>query len=285
MRWGRSAYRSSYRSHNIGWLFMLAVWPLMLFGQSRTQIRPAGPDAGVVIPTTVGNGDQNDSAAMAEISASAAAMHASSWRTMQATGNVTNAVGGAGSFPAVFSSASGFRSRLDIQTQAGRESTRISWRTGKYQSPDQRIQRLEPDTALAGIFPFQEIFAAQDKLFHLTITDDGFCRVSGVDLHRITVGVPAAGTDPNTKNPHTFPIDFYFDPTSHLLVKTVTYATLRGNSRVRFMRVITYGDYRQVSSVMLPFRYTETIDGEVSRIFQVSSVQVDPVLSSTYFEF
>ena len=284
MRCNRRANRSLYSSRNLGLLFVLATCPVAVSGQSRASIRLTGSDMGVVIPTSVRNVDQNDPGAIAEITASATAMHAGSWKAMQATGTVTYSQGGPEAFPAVFSTASGFRSRLDIQTPAGTESTRLFWRAGKYQSPGQRIQQLDPDTALAGIFPFQAIFA-QDKLFHPAVTDDGLCRISGVDLHRITVALPTAGINPSTKSRNTLPIDFYFDPTSHLLVKTVTYTTLRGNSRVHFIRVITYGDYRLVNSVLVPFRFTESIDGEPLQTFQASSVQIDPALNPSYFEF
>jgi hypothetical protein len=93
------------------------------------------------------------------------------------------------------------------------------------------------------------------------------------------------GNDPVTNKRNTVAIDFYFDPKSHLLIKSATSGSTDGDKRVHCLTVVTYSDYRIVNTSLIPFRYTETVDGGISRILQLSSVQLSPALGTAYFEF
>jgi hypothetical protein len=77
----------------------------------------------------------------------------------------------------------------------------------------------------------------------------------------------------------------YFDPTSHLLVKTATAIALGGMRNTSLLRVVTYADYRAVGSSLIPFRYIETLGGQPQWTLQLSSAQTDPTLNEQYFQF
>ena len=79
--------------------------------------------------------------------------------------------------------------------------------------------------------------------------------------------------------------DFYFDPTSHLLIKSVCPVLMGAGHPVTFLSVVTYSDYRKVGTAMIPFRYTETLNGQLYRTLQLSGVQLSPDLTSQYFQF
>ena len=279
-RFGITAYQGAIA---VSFLSLVAVGCCL--SQSTKPIALSGPDSGVVIPRPTGTLGQSDALALAELKANITAASALNWSGMQGTGTISYGPQGSESYPVTLSYGKGHRFRLDVQTTKGVESTRIDGLDGKLRASDGRIATLDPDSALAGIFPFELPFVAAIPNAGYSIIDHGSVNVGTASLHRITLELGSVGLNPATKKRNTSAVDFYFDPASHLLVKSAAYGYMAGSTRARFLTVVSYSDYRPVGTTLIPFHFVETIEGQLSRVVQLSSVQLNPSVSSAYFEF
>lgn len=246
-------------------------------------MNPGSLDADVPIPASTGILDQQEAGALAELAGHQTAVGSSTWSGMQATGTIIYAGQNSPAYAATFSSLGSDMYRPDLQTSKGQTSTRIHGLMGKMQGGDMQVSPMDPNAALAGLFPFALLRSTEFQA--TTLIDHGLTNIGGVELHRITLERASLGNNPVTKARNTLATDFYFDPTSHLLVKSAAFAPTDSNTRSRSLTVVTYGDYRTVGSSLVPFRYTETIAGQAALTLQLSNVQLNPALNSTYFEF
>ena len=69
------------------------------------------------------------------------------------------------------------------------------------------------------------------------------------------------------------------------LAKSASSSFIAVGHSAKFLRVVTYSDYRKVGTAMVPFRYDESMDGQQYWVVQLSDVQLNPVLDATYFQF
>ncbi len=269
-------------------LYRLVATSVILAGYGLGQSglpRTVGPlDGDVLIPVPTGVIGQKDAAALTELANDLAAVGTSPWGGMQGTGTITIAQDPT-PYSATLSNLGGDCYRLDAQLTKGAMSIRIHHRMGKIQDSDGTVSVLPPETASLELFPFALLRAPHFPSASASLLDHGLVSVGGAELHRITFEFAGIGRNPATKSTQTNAIDLYFDPTSHLLIKSATSIHLVGGRQTTFLSVVTYGDYRRVATSMVPFRYTETLQGQQYRTLQLSSVQLNPALSPTYFEF
>ena len=141
------------------------------------------------------------------------------------------------------------------------------------------------ETAMAGIFPFEMPRLASFTASSASIFDRGIVAFGGAQLHRISFERASTGTNPITKSPNTSVMDFYFDPTSHLLKASAVSVPIDRVHSAKVLLVVVYDDYRRVGDCMMPFRFTETMEGQPYRMLQLSDVQPNVALDSTQFEF
>ena len=254
------------------------------FGQGTAQ-SPIGPFGdGIVVPTATGVLDHKDAEALAEWSSHRGAVGSDPWKGMQGTGKITYGSQDSTAYDASLTNLAGDSFRLDAKTNKGEMSIRIHGRLGKTKGGD-AVTPLPSDTAAAGLFPFERARLNRYTGAGTSLVDHGLTLISGTQLHRITLETPTLSRNPVTKSQETTATDFYFDPTSHLLVKTADSVQIVVGQRAKFLTVIMYGDYRKVGNSMIPFRYTETMDGQLYWTLQLSEVTLNPVLDATYFEF
>jgi hypothetical protein len=204
---------------------------------------------------------------------------------MQGTGTITYGSQDPTGYSASLSNLGADRFRLDVQTKKGLESVRIDGRGGKVQSTDGKISLIPSDVASLAIFPFE---LPRVRNLHgglATLHDRGLVLIGGVQLHRITYESQTLDLPLKGRTQPTSSIYMYFDPATHLLIKTASLVHLPQSRPVGFLSVVTYGDYRKVDGVLIPFRYSETVEGELCRTLQLSDVQLNPGLDSTYFDF
>ena len=239
--------------------------------QSTARYNPGLLDHDVPIPAAVVKSGQIDPMALSEIASHLKAVGAGPWIGMQGTGTITWG-NDATNYDATLTALGASRFRLDAQTVNGPMSIRIERNAGNIQRPDGTRAQLPPMTAASGLVQFEVPRLANLSVFSLV--DHGLVAVQGVQLHRITVSSKASNV-----------IDMYFDPTSHLLVKTATAIALGGMRNTSLLRVVTYADYRAVGSSLIPFRYIETLGGQPQWTLQLSSAQTDPTLNEQYFQF
>jgi len=255
------------------------------YPQIATTSNSSTTIGGIAIPVKTGKLRRIDASALDEVHAHIAAVGATTWGGMQGTGTITYGSQDATAYDAILSNAGGNKFRLDAQTKQGTLSIRIRQFAGKIQDSNMRISTLDPDTASTGIFPFEILRTKAFPSPATSLIDNGLVNIEGIQLHRITYEYGSIGKNSLTHARNTAAIDFYFSPTSHLLVKSSASVLIDGTPRSHFLVVDTYSDYREVGSSMVPFRYTEIIDGQLSRTLQLTNVQLDPTLDSSYFDF
>ncbi|MDQ2843739.1 MAG: hypothetical protein M3Y72_22395 [Acidobacteriota bacterium] len=242
-----------------------------------------GFDNDISFPDTKGPLGQKDGPALTELIGHLTAVGASPWTGMQATGQITYGTEDATAYSATLSILGGTGFRLDAQSSKGQMSIRIVDEHGSIQEADGRKHPLPADTAATGIFQFVQPRLPNFPDATESLLDRGVKSVDGVPLHKVTV--ESAGENLNPAVPANVATDFYFDPTSHFLVKSANSIRIDGAGNNNFLRVITYADYRKVGNSMVPFSYTQTLDGRKQWTLQITEVQLNPTLNSTFFEF
>lgn len=253
--------------------------------EHATPTSALGFDTDVSIPNATGALGRQDAAALKEITEHLAIVGSAPWLGMQGTGQIVYGTKDPTAYSATLSVLGNDRFRLDAQTNKGEMSLRIQGPVGKIQGGGGPSETIPPETAAAGIFPFGLVRTLHFPGRETSLIDHGLTTVGGIQLHRISVETPSIGRDPVTKSRRTIAIDLYFDPTSHLLVKSASSSFVAVGHSAKFLRVVTYGDYRKVGTAMVPFRYTESMDGQQYWALQLSDVQLNPALDTTYFQF
>jgi outer membrane lipoprotein-sorting protein len=98
----------------------------------------------------------------------------------------------------------------------------------------------------------------------------GNLTVIGDRQARIVQGKKASGT----------PIKLYFDEESGLLVRLVRYSS--GSPVGRVPTQIDFEDYREVSGIQFPFKWTSTwTDGRT--VYQLKNIQINPTIPAARF--
>jgi hypothetical protein len=253
--------------------------------QITQTLAPGSLDTDVAIPNATGELGHQDAAALKEITEHLAVVGSAPWLGMQGTGQIVYGAKDPTAYSATLSILQDDRFRLDAQTNKGEMSLRIHGQAGKIQGTGGPAETIPPDTAAAGIFPFGLVRKVHFPGRDTSLVDHGLTTVGGVQLHRITVETPSIGRDPVTKSRRMIAIDLYFDPASHLLAKSASSSFIAVGHSAKFLRVVTYSDYRKVGTAMVPFRYDESMDGQQYWALQLSDVQLNPVFDATYFQF
>ena len=254
--------------------------------QSNTSPAAVSPlDHSVLTPTASAPLGQADAAATAELMAANSILaRGNPWTGIQGTGTITYA-----DDPTQYSVTLSNRGlnefRLDIQVPGGVESTRIVGRAGRIQAANGAVTEIDPDTAIMGIFPFEYVAKAAIPGKNTALLDRGAITANGQSLHRVTLEMSSVLRDQKTKSQKVLPVDLYFDSSTHLLTKSVSSILIPGSRLVPFLSVVTYSDYRSVGASMVPFRFVETLNGQPYRTVQLKSVQMNPTLPETYFQF
>ena len=242
----------------------------------------ATPSIPISTPTPTGVLGHLDPAALSEVVAHRTAVGGLSWAGMQAVGQVS--YGSSTTSYSVTLSNFGDRAfRLDVTTPKGISSTRIYGVMGKQQASDGTTVPITIDNCQAGLFPFELARSVYLQSPSVTLTDGGMSTIDGMTLHRVTLERATLGRNPVTQQRQTVVIDLYFDPSTHLLVKSRVPVDIGRN--VKLISDVTYSDYRLVGVVRITFQFNETIDGQPYRSVQLSAVTIVPTLDSTLFAF
>ncbi len=293
-RRSRGPQCGSHSSRRIGQCILLLVMACVIAQAQSTptsveHIPPNsafGPlDKDVATPNATGVLGHQDTAALKEVTEHLATVGSTPWLGMQGTGQIVYGSKDPTAYSATLSTMGSDQFRLDAQTNKGEMSLRIHGPVGKIQGTGGPAEIIPPETAAAGIFPFGLVRTVHFPGRQTSLMDHGLTAVDGVQLHRITVESPSFGRDPVTKSRRTIAIDLYFDPATHLLAKSASSSFISVGHSAKFLRVVTYSDYRKVGTSMVPFRYDESMDGQQYWALQLSNVQLNPVFDATYFQF
>ncbi|WP_188553841.1 hypothetical protein [Edaphobacter dinghuensis] len=252
---------------------------------SAQSSSPAVFDKDVPIPTITEPFGQWDATALNEIVDHLKVVGTSPWSGLQGTGQITYGVEDTTAYSATLSILDGTGFRLDGQTAKGELSIRINGGRGKIQEGDGHLYPLLPNTAKSGIVQFELPRLANFPYSGTSLLDRGLVVIDGRSLHRITYETTTADASEVVRKKNAVITDFYFDPTSHLLIKSANSIRIDGAGNADFLRVISYDDYRSVQGSMVPFRFTQTLNGQKQWTLQLSTVQLNPALETSSFEF
>jgi len=117
-------------------------------------------------------------------------------------------------------------------------------------------------TARGGLFAFSRLMAATFPGAQTSILDQGTLSIDGKALHRITIEEPAFSAELLQALTKSVPL------TSILILQLTCssralhlYKSIR-QIAARYIQAVTYGDYRKVDNVLLPFAYSQTLNGQ-----------------------
>ena len=270
-------------------ILLLAISHESSFGQTDFT-RIYGPvDRDVAVPKLTGVFGQVDASALAELVDHIGAVLASGWHDMSGTGKITYMVGETTEVDdATLTILNANSYRLDVARPQGTQSTRSIGEFGVLIATNGSKQFLPPATATQGLFAFPQLRVATFPSSQTSIYDMGMLSVDGKMLHRISVEHPlGAAATPNSSSENAHPpvgvvTDFYLDPVSHLLIKSVASIQLSG-LRAQFLQCTTYSDYRKVSGSLVPFRFEQSLNGQIEWVLQLNAVELNTGIQQSSF--
>jgi len=243
-------------------------------------------DTEVIVPKAVLPLSRKDAAALQEIIDFLKATNGTNWSGMQASGTLTSPSGDSeAQSPATLTIQNGDAFRLDVNAPEGQRSIRIQGSYGQILESDGVKHSLPVVTARGGLFAFSRLMAATFPGAQTSILDQGTLSIDGKALHRITIEEPAFSGGTPASADQVSAVDLYFDSATHLLIKSVASVQIDSADRARYVQAVTYGDYRKVDNVLLPFAYHKTLNGQRQWALQLTDIQLKSSVNTSYFHF
>ena len=240
-------------------------------------------DQTVPMPGFVGTLGQKDAGALQERLDYLKAVNILDWKGMQASGTLTDDSGNTNQATLAILNAD--HSRLDVQTPNGERSARISGIYGATLEADGKSFFMPPATAKAGLLAFPRLLIATFPSSNTALIDRGLVQVGTQSLHRLTLEESifsdvtiADGRDINVT-------DLYFDPSTHLLLKSAAAVQLDSADRERYLIVISYSNYQGVQGSLVPCTYRQSLNGQQQWTLQISTPDLQPSFAPNYFHF
>jgi hypothetical protein len=240
-------------------------------------------DSDVELPARNGVVGERDTTASAEINQYRRAVGSGSWTGMQGVGQITYG-SDTTQFRATLSIVDGKSFLLEAQSPSGQLTIKIHGRVGTIQQGSSNAVAIPPSTAASGLVQFELPLLDSSSGQIASLIEHGSLVLDGHPLHRVAYQTISNSQASNGKSDAVV-TDLYFDPSTHLLVKSANLIELSGGRGNRFLRVITYEDYRTVDGLMVPFRFTQTLNGQKQWTLQFSKVQLNPTLPPSSFQF
>jgi hypothetical protein len=261
------------------------------FSQAQTAVQEkvdltriyGAEDRDVPTPAFTGSLGQKDASALQELIDYLKAVNIATWRGMQANGTLTDSRGA--NDQATLTILNGNHFRLDVETAKGKRSTRINSSYGKTLEADGKSFFMPPATAKAGLIAFPRLLVSTFPSSDTSFIDRGQLTVDGQMLHRITVE-ESTFSGKTATNPRDINVtDLYFDASTHLLLKSVSSVQLDSSDRQRYLIAITYGNYQKVQGSLIPYSYSQSLNGQRQWSFQLNEANLQPSVDTSYFQF
>jgi hypothetical protein len=267
---------------------LLVLLSCAFSANAQTQFsRIYGPsDRDISVPDTVPTVGTVDAAALEEIVEHLKAVGGGVWQDMSGTGQITYSGASQGS-SATLKILGANRYRLD----SGIGSLIVNGSDSEFESTAGKKTFPGPEFARQGIDTFARPRVSSFPDANTSLLEKGTESIGGRNLHRISVvqALPHGTThgNPSANNtPANFVVtDLYFDPVSHLLIKSAANLRLGGSGNEEFLECMTYDDYREVQGTQVPFRYTETLNGQMQWTLQLDTVTLNSGVQPSSFNF
>jgi len=265
--------------------FVVALCAVSAVYPQDESTRIYGPeDQAVPTPEFVGTIGEQDASALQEITNYRTAVNAAAWTGLQATGTLTDILGNTDQATLTILGSDNYR--LDVTTPIGQRSTRISGPSGASLGDDGKTFYMPPITARGGLVAFPLLLVSTFPDPTATIVDRGHVQLDGRLLQRITLEEEVFPTQSAPSSNDLSVTDLYFDPSSHLLIKSASFVQIDSANRARYLIVVTYGDYQAFSGVLVPLSLTETMNGQIQWTLQLNAPSAPPAsVDSSYFDF
>jgi hypothetical protein len=264
--------RRLYVSFSVPFLVTVITLVGLQSRQGEAQSFPAPPVTGVL--------GAKDTSAVAEIAAFVQASSTTGWHDLEASGTLTFPSGDQHS--ATLWLAGGLESRLDIETDSGTRSVRLTKSSGRFGDEKGNQHPFLPETSSRGIFPLSKLWAGDAADAQISLHDQGVFSAGGQNLHRITMEYPylqANGVHP------TVSTDLYFDPATHLLALSVEDIRFVESPYRLFRRVTSYSNYQTIGAITLPANIQQTIDGQLQWTLQITQATTNTNPPDSKFSF
>lgn len=268
-------------------LLVLALVSVPLHGQQNPFTAIHGTtDQGVMLPQKSPMVGRQDPAALLEIRAYQKAIGLAAWADMKGTGLITSNTADHTVENATLWILGQNRYRLDVETSRGTQSTILGGPVGAVRNAGGQVKPVDARDSHAGLFSFPLLADANFPNPNTSLTDNGMVSVDGVSLHRITVEWPWEGNPLDANgNARTSVVDFYFNPQTHLLMKTVNAVIGSMESPAQLLRAISYDDYRVADGIKVPYQYRQTLNGQLLWTLQLNEIQLHIGLANSSFQF
>ena len=251
-----------------------------------SMTRVLGPkDGDVAVPSLLLPLGSLDAVALQAILDFIKSINGGNWRGMQGAGTLTGPDQKTTS-QATLTVLGGDDYRLDVSAQEGQTSLRIQGVSGQVLESDGSSHGLPAETAAQGLLALPKLLASSFPGTQTSVLDRGLVSIGSGMLHRITIENPLDSTATTVSAADQISvIDLYFDPASHLLIKSVSLAQLNSMDRDRYVKAITYSNYQTVNNVLLPLTLSQTLNGQLQWSFQLTDVHLQPAVDAHYFQF
>ncbi len=281
----------SARASTLPGTLALCLAAVPIHGQQNTFTQIAGnADQGIVLPQSVPFAPRQDAGALTEIQAFRSAISLSTWEDMQGTGQLTptsvNSADGSNSYNATIWIRGRHDYRLDVEEPNGTRSQRIDGEYGATQHAGGKMKPMDARDAVAGLVAFPALMQATLPGSKVMLIDHGLAAAGSATFHRITVETPWPGNPADAAgNPLTTVTDLYFNPRTHLLIKSAIAVFGSRPSPEQMLEVVTYGGYRSVNGMLLPHSYRQSLNGQILWTLQLNQVQLNSGLPEADFQF
>ena len=257
--------------------------PLVTHAQDDLTRIYGAEDQEVPTPAFTGTLGQKDPAALQELIDYIKAVNITAWKGMQASGTFIDSSDNTSQ--ALLTILNGDHFRLDVETPKGQRSIRIDKNLGETADVDGKRLLMPPATAKAGLLAFPKLLASTFPAENTSFVDRGQVQIDGKPLHRITVEETAFAGEAVPDSRDVDVTDLYFDPASHLLLKSVSAIQLDSADRQRYLVVVTYGDYQKVGESLVPNLYWQSLNGQKQWTLRLNQPNLQPSVQPSYFRF
>ena len=241
-------------------------------GAQQNARNQGGLDKDIPVPSlTEALSEQASATGIAQIQLYARKVGASAWQGMQATGTMTYA-NALDPLPTRLTMLPGNRVRLTVTTSKGDTVTGTDGVLGHAQQAGERDARLPALATAAGVAPFDLPGLVALSPSGYSIVDHGTITLENEALHRISIGTVLQNRDAGAVVESHSVTDFYFDSGTHLLRKSASITLIPGVGRHRFVRVLTYANYKTSGAVLIPTLISETLDGRATWSLQLNTI-------------
>ena len=260
-------------------VFLLFCNITCLLAQVPSQFtRIHGPDD-LDIPTPVHtNKTVSDGAALQSVLNFVTVSGVTGFLGLTAHGTISFA-GDTNTYPATLSILGSDRYRLDVTRSSGIESTIYNGTSAVLISDTGKRTNLSSDLAVAGLVSIPRLLSPNYPKLTSLVTDGSLVSIGNSHLHKITLEDPATDVLGSTWKV----TDLYFDPATNTLVRSVSAVHLTTRDPATYVSALLYEDYRNANHTLLPFRFTQTLNGDLLWKLQLSDINLFALPDSSLF--